>query len=124
MPDTTTDPVATVLEESRALGREYVAAPGPLGQLGREVLLLRDALEAVLAQHQPGRIVVLGALCPKHENHRHFSITSTEAASVMDCRECAATVYDSCAGCGPQVRLDSCPVRSAISASLLGQGDA
>lgn len=35
---------------------------------------------------------------------------------------CTATVYSSCTGCGPQVSLDSCPVRAAISDGLLGEG--
>lgn len=80
-------------------------------------------VKKVLVQHQPGRIVVLGALCPRHENHRHFSITSLEAADVVACQECTATVHDSCAGCGPQVRLDSCPERTAITSELLGKGE-
>lgn len=81
---------------------------------------LLKALNAVLAQHQPGRVLITGALCPRHENHRHFSITGTEAASVRDCPDCAAAVWTSCAGCGPQMPLDSCPARTAISAALLG----
>ena len=35
---------------------------------------LIKALNAVLAKHQPGRVLITGALCPRHENHRHFSI--------------------------------------------------
>lgn len=85
-----------------------------------DVPRLLAALDAVLAQHQPGRIVILGALCPRHEAHRHFSITGTEAADIVACQDCPATVYGSCAGCGPQVRLDLCPVRAAIAAALLG----
>ena len=84
---------------------------------------LLAAVEAVLAQHQPGRVLITGALCPRHENHRHFSITGTEAASVRDCPDCAASVWTSCAGCPPQMPLDSCPVRSAISAALMDEGE-
>jgi hypothetical protein len=84
-----------------------------------DVPRLLTAVEAVLAQHQPGRIVILGALCPRHENHRHFSITSLEAADVVACEECAATVYDSCAGCGPQISLDLCPTRAVIATAVL-----
>jgi hypothetical protein len=88
-----------------------------------DVPRLLAAVEAVLAQHQPGRVLITGALCPRHENHRHFSITGTEAASVRDCPDCAAAVWTSCAGCGPQMPLDSCPARTAISAALLGGGE-
>ena len=81
------------------------------------------AVQKALAQHRPGRLVILGALCSRHENHRHFSITSTEAADVTACPDCPATVYDSCAGCGPHVSLDSCPVRTALTRELLGEGE-
>ena len=81
------------------------------------------AVQKALAQHRPGRLVILGALCSRHENHRHFSITGTEAASVRDCPDCAAAVWTSCAGCPPPMPLDSCPVRTAISAALLGEGE-
>jgi hypothetical protein len=86
-----------------------------------DVPRLLAAVEAVLEQHRPGRIGILGALCPRHENHRHFSITSMEATDVVACQDCSATVYDSCTGCGPQMRLDSCPARTAISRALLGE---
>jgi hypothetical protein len=82
---------------------------------------LLAAVEGVLAQHQPGRAVILGALCTRHEAHRHFSITSAEAADVMACPDCAAAVYVSCTGCGPQVPLDSCPARVIISRELSGK---
>ena len=81
------------------------------------------AFKKMLAQHQPGRIVILGALCPEHENHRHFSITSTEAAGITACPDCAANVYVSCAGCGPQKPLDLCQVRTAITRELLRGGE-
>ena len=98
MPETITDPVAV------------------------ELAKYRKAVEAVLAQHQPGRVVVLGALCSRHEAHRHFSITSTEAADVTACQDCAATVYVYCTGCGPSASLDSCPARTAISRELPREG--
>ncbi len=79
------------------------------------------AAEAVLARHGPGRITILGKLCERHESHRFFSITRTEAAGVEACPDCPASVYVSCAGCGPQVRLDSCPDRAAITSALTGE---
>ena len=84
---------------------------------------LLKAVEAVLKPHQRGPVVILGALCPRHENHRYFSITAVEAADVIACPECTATVRDSCAYCGPQVPWDACPVRTAVSRALLGEGE-
>ena len=78
-------------------------------------------LDAVLDQHRPGRIAILGSLCGSHESHRFFSITHIEAADVAACPDCTATVFDSCAGCGTSVRLDQCPARAAISRALLGE---
>lgn len=86
-----------------------------------ELARYRKAVEAVLAQHQPGRVAILGALCSRHKDHRYFSITSTEAADVAACPDCAPHVYVSCEGCGPQKPLDSCPVRSAIIRELPGE---
>lgn len=83
--------------------------------------LLLGAVIAVLEDHQPGRIVIYGSLCRRHENHRYFSITSTEADGVRACPDCTATVYASCTGCGPQVSADACPVRSAIGRELAGK---
>lgn len=112
---------------------EYVILQAPKGTEGASESLigagcwaaprLFAAVQKVLAQHQPGRVLILGALCPAHEDYRYFSITSTEAANVGACQDCAATVHDSCAGCGPQVRLDSCPVRAIITRELLGKGE-
>jgi hypothetical protein len=142
--ETTTDPVAARLAEDKAAAEKLLTAAGHVqealavpGLLGRympgwdlwgdvEKAAIRwaaavAALEKVLAQHQPGPFVILGALCPRHETHRHFSITSAEAAGIVACQECKATVYNSCAGCGPRVRLDSCPERAAIKAGLLGE---
>lgn len=118
MPETTTqDRVAAYLEEVRADADDEAA--GLTAE--RDVPRLLAALEAVLAQHQPGRIAVLGALCSRHKDHRYFSITSTEAADVTACPDCAATVYVSCEGCGLPMRLDSCPARAAISRELSGE---
>lgn len=114
MTDTTTD-VTAVLAEIRMQAEDHHLVPGT------DALRLVAALEAVLKQHQRGRVVIVGALCPRHESHRHFSITGSEAADVAACPECAAMVYNSCTGCGPQVPLDSCPAVRAISAALLGE---
>jgi hypothetical protein len=81
------------------------------------------AVEKVLEPHRPGRVTILGALCGRHENHRHFSITRTEAEGIRSCPDCKATVYTSCAGCGPQVSAEECRVRAAITAELTkGEG--
>jgi len=81
------------------------------------------AVERVLELHQPGRVKVFGYTCKRHENHRFFSITRTEADDVRACRDCTATVYSSCTGCGPQVSVDACPVREAITAALTGDSE-
>lgn len=88
-------------------------------KLAARVPPLLAAIEAVLKPHQPGPVTIFGSLCKRHENHRHFSITATEAEDVQSCPECEAAVYTSCAGCHP-APLDYCQVRSAISAALLG----
>ena len=129
---TTTDPVAAALAAIRARSEQPVVNAGslPISHPGVRGLMesagdvprLLAALEAILAQHQPGNFVILGALCPKHREHRYFSITSTEAAGVVACQECTASVFRSCTGCGPPVGLDSCPARLAINAKLLGEG--
>jgi hypothetical protein len=36
------------------------------------------AVEAALAPHQPGRVVIFGATCKRHEAHRHFSTRTTD----------------------------------------------
>jgi hypothetical protein len=127
----TEDRVAAYLAEVRERTERPVphATSLPIGHAGVRTLMesaadvprLLAAVKAALVQHQPGRVLITGALCPRHENHRHFSITGTEAASVRDCPDCAAAVWTSCAGCAPQMPLDSCPVRTAISAALLGE---
>ena len=91
---------------------------------GHDAERLLAAVEALLAPHQPGCAVILGALCLYHAGHRFFSITSAEAADVAACPDCTATVYVSCAGCGTQVPLDSCPVRSAATTALLREDTA
>ena len=88
------------------------------GLLGEAVAALQGPA-AVLNQHRAGRVAVFGDLCARHKDHRHFSITSTEGADVAACPACAATVYTECAGCGPGMRLDTCPARGAISGALL-----
>lgn len=84
--------------------------------------LVLAVVDALLKPHQPGRNVVFGDVCKRHEAHRHFSITDIEAAGVRDCPDCTATVYVSCAGCGPQVSLDQCPVRKTITRGLTREG--
>ena len=116
------DPVAACLAQIRqhgSSGKYY----NPALLRNEDVPRLLAAVEAVLELHRPGKIVIFGAVCDRHEAHRHFSITALEAADVVACPDCAASVYDSCAGCGPQVRLDQCVTRVAISAALLGKGD-
>ena len=129
----TTDPAAAALQAWRSV-MDAPAIPGaPRDWLVTELDAwfittartamprLVAALEAVLKLHQPGRVMILGALCKRHESHRHFSITSTEADSVRACQDCTATVYRSCTGCGPQVSVDACPNRAAITAALIAK---
>ena len=126
MPDAPADPVAATLADARHgfdAALDWRTGPNVgLQQANAERgFALLGALEAVLARHQPGRVMILGSLCREHEAHRHFSITSTEADAVTYCPACMATVYVSCAGCGVPVPLDQCPDRRAISAGLLGK---
>ena len=79
------------------------------------------AVEAVLAQHQPGRVAIVGVVCKRHEAHRHFSIDAREAADVRACPDCTATVYNSCTGCATGVSVDACPVRNVITRKLSGE---
>jgi hypothetical protein len=83
--------------------------------------LLIAAIEKVLDLHQSGCVTILGALCKRHENHRHFSITSIEADDVRACPDCVARVYVSCAGCGQHMSADACPVRLIITRELTGK---
>ena len=120
MADITPDPtrvyIAVVREDLRS-GYSEKAADRIREQ---HIPALLAMVEAVLAQHQPGRVVILGGLCARHESHRHFSITGTEAADVTACPDCTASVYDSCTGCGLPVPMDSCPTRAAITRELPG----
>ena len=84
---------------------------------------LLAAVERVLELHQPGRIKVFGYTCKSHEQHRFFSITSTEAGDVRACGQCTATVYNACTGCGPRVSVDACPVREAVTTALTGDSE-
>lgn len=84
-----------------------------------DVPRLLAAVGRVLALHQPGRFVVLGAVCEKHEPYASFSITSTEAQHLKDCPDCPATVSVSCT-CG-YPDLDRCPHRVAITDELLSK---
>lgn len=120
------DPASVTLAAIRERNEQYItalaltehtAAGLPCG----DVRLLLKAVEAVLAPHQPGRRVVFGSTCERHEAHRHFSITATEADDVRACPDCTATVYTSCAGCGVGMSVDECPVREAITSALAGK---
>jgi hypothetical protein len=71
---------------------------------------MADDLSATLAGIKD-RAAVFAKLGP-------FSIDRTEAAGVAACPDCPADVYVSCAGCGPHVRMDSCPDRTRITAAL------
>jgi hypothetical protein len=120
--------LAAALAEERAIlaaaadaadQRAWRIAAQIYGTLKAHALLA--AVEAALKLHQPGCVTILGALCKRHRSHRFFSITSTEADDVRSCPDCAATVYNSCTGCGPQVSVDSCPTRNGITAALAGK---
>ena len=126
MPDAPADPVAATLADARHgfdAALDWRTGPNVgLQQANAERgSALLAAVEAVLAHHQPGRYLLIGLLCGKHEDHRYFSITGNEAQGIRDCPDCTPTVSVSCTGCG--VALDQCPDRKAISAALLGEGD-
>ncbi len=123
-----TDPLAAELAAIREMADQITGdghieeeCGGDLGRTctGHDAERLARAVEAVLAPHQAGRFVVLGRLCKAHSSHGHFSITATEAAQIPACPDCSASVYVSCAGCGPQMALDQCPTRLAITTELL-----
>jgi hypothetical protein len=117
----TADRVAAKLDWLRTILPAVAASPESFdmeevaGDFGR----LLAATEAVAALHQPGRFVVLGAVCKEHEAYPNFSITSTEAQHLKDCPDCPATVSVSCT-CG-YPDLDRCPHRAAITDELLGK---
>lgn len=120
------DPVAAYLAEARE-GFECGLDPrtGPNIGLCRANAergsALLGAVEAVLKRHQPGHLVLVGKLCGKHEAHRHFSITRTEADDVRACPDCTGGVFTSCTGCAFGASFDHCPDRLAISSALLGK---
>lgn len=105
------------IKERRASRAEH--APG-MGAPAADFDRLVKAVEAVLAQHQPGRVAIIGVVCKRHEAHRNFSIDAREAADVRACPDCMATVYASCTGCATGVSVDACPVRGAITRALTG----
>jgi hypothetical protein len=86
-----------------------------------DVPRLLAAVRKVRERHGPGRNVVLGGTCLVHENHRFFSITAIEAATVDACQDCEGATYLSCAACGDHVPLDRCPDRVAITEALTGK---
>jgi hypothetical protein len=112
--------LAGIRERYEYLGPLYRNTAFMLDAVVQDVPLLLGAVEAVLKLHQPGRIMIFGYTCERHEAHRFFSITATEADDVRACPDCKATVYNSCTGCGPQVSVDACPVREAITSALTG----
>lgn len=118
----TTDPAATLekIRERAEAAQEYMQGD-PVPPSLDDVPRLLKAVEAALKFHQPGRMTILGGLCKRHENHRHFSITRTEADAVRACPDCTATVYRSCTGCGPGVDVEACVTRNAITAALAGK---
>lgn len=91
--------------------------PRPLVAIAARQSALVAALEAVLARHVPGRVMIMGSLCAKHEAHRHFSISITEANDVRDCPDCGAAVLTTCTGCGAV--YGHCPDLRAIRRELL-----
>lgn len=113
------DKLAAELDAMRPLISGYetilTAVSNPLGACSVRLL---DAVDAVLALHQPGPFAILGHLCKRHEMHRYFSITSTEADHVAACPDCTATVRRSCTGC-LHTGIDACAVRVAVSRALL-----
>ena len=123
---TDSDKVAAALAGMRERNDQWIASmalteasvnDSPFGDLRRALA----AVEAVLKLHQPGRIMVLGALCKDHEGYRHSSITSTEAARIRACPDCAATANVSCS-CG-YAAFDRCPHRTAITGNCRRGGD-
>ena len=124
MPDPTPppDPVAAYLEQARSAAAPFRFSSAPEGRLAGYLLHAAAAVEAVLRPHQPGRIVIMGALCAAHEAHRHFSITGTEAQAVRDCPECAGEPFVICTGCAGATAFTDCPVRKVVAVELLGEG--
>ena len=123
------DNTIPALEEIRV--RQEVIFDDPAGRERPDLLLaikaaredvprLLAVVDAVLKPHQPGRIIISGALCARHENHRYFSITQREAEDVIACAACPAAVYTSCTGCSAPTPYASCPVRQAITRELTG----
>lgn len=128
---TTPDPLAGELAaikdrwakvEYVGLKDDVVPEPGPQPRWLDDVPALAAAVEAVLAPHRPGRIVIMGSLCAAHEAHRHFSITGTEAQAVRDCPECAGEPFVICTGCAGATAFTGCPVRKTVAAALMGEG--
>ena len=122
--DNLTAYLAEARERAEKERRYICAAPEGPAWSCEDVPVLLVMVEAVLSPHQPGRHVIIGDLCERHENHAHFSITAPEAAGVEACEDCAATTYLSCDGCGTHVRMDSCRIRSRIERHLPGEDGA
>jgi hypothetical protein len=84
-----------------------------------DVPRLLAAVEAVLELHQPGPVLLLGALCKNHAEYRFFSIDSTEQERLRACPDCQAVLRIHCT-CGSG-RFDRCRARVAITSALLGE---
>lgn len=122
VPETTPPDLLAQLAAMRTRAQEERSylnlAPGDEASPADDVLRLLAIPEALLKAHQPGTNVIFGGLCKRHENHRFFSITATEAQDVRDCGDCEAAVDRACTGCVPQVDVRRCPVRALIAAAL------
>ena len=109
MPDGLTAALGQIRNRAEQITREHDPADciADLGGTctGHDAERLLAVADAVLELHQPGSIAIAGALCPRHENHRFFSISSTEAADVEACPDCPAAVYVTCTGCGDRACL-------------------
>jgi hypothetical protein len=136
MADTDPDPLAGELAAitDRAANEleKWLLNPEPSGGIhmsAHDVPRLLKAVDAVLARHQPGPVLILGALCHQHEDYRYFSITAPEAATIAACPDCAATVCKSCSGCDKdeQQWCESdgfcwpCPTYRIIAGALTGE---
>ena len=121
VPDTSASPALEEIRKRSDWASDRYAEVSAVRESAADVLVLLRFVDAVLNLHQPGRIVISGSLCKRHENHRFFSITATEADDVRACPDCKATVYNACTGCGPHVSVDACPVRAAITRELSGK---
>jgi hypothetical protein len=121
--------IRELLGERAALAVKAMVPERDTGQYVREIALavtlagyvfpLLVAVEAVLELHQPGPVLLLGALCKNHAEYRFFSIDSTEQERLRACPDCQAVLRIHCT-CGSG-RFDRCRARVAITSALLGE---